>query len=102
MGVSSAVLRCSFTAVLLQVFKNCPRLFRWEIRARAHVEQDRLPLRFRSFRGVTFGVATIAVQGVQLGAAELLLLFFRLFCGRVGPFGLGFLPSYQGGGEEAH
>jgi hypothetical protein len=57
-------------AVFLQIFQNRSGLLRWKIGSHPHVEHDCLPLRCGSFGRITFGMAAVAMNRVQLRAAE--------------------------------
>ena len=71
------------SAVVLEVFENRPGLFGREVRPDAHVQQDGLPLFCCSFRRITLGMTTIAVDGVELGTGKRLRrLLFRFGGGR--------------------
>src|SRR5437879_5463518 len=76
----------SASAVVLQIFEDRPRLLGWEVCSHAHMEQDGLPLRRGPFRGITLGMAPIAMDRIELCAAEFSYDRLRFLC-----FSLAFL-----------
>src|SRR5208283_3237723 len=68
------ILGCLVSAVFLEVFEDLPGLGRRNVGPDTHVGHDRLPLARRKFGGITLGVASIAVDLIQLGAGKFLFL----------------------------